>query len=118
MSDKDDKNKNSDQFEITNKDDASNFLKIIYGMNGTEIFYQLLLMSFKIKIKAKEKENIVEKMYEIILIYILIKTSNISIFNNLEKDNQLLFLIMCKEQNYIVRKMTLNFIKVLLTIKE
>ena len=106
--------KESEEFEITNKDEGKNFIRIIYEINGAEVLYKLLFISISINIKPLDKQILIDKIYEIILIYLLLKLDNIQKFSQLEKKNNILIKIICNEKDIINRLMTHNFIKALI----
>ena len=108
------KEKESEQFEILNKDEGNNFIRILYDMNGTKVLYKLLYIALNININPIDKQNIINKIYEIMIIHLLSKLNTIPTFSEIEKNNNTLINVIMNEKDIIIRKITLNFIRILL----
>ena len=107
-------NKSSEQF-IINKDEANNFIIILYKINGIESFYKILKVVLDTNIKENEKLNILENIFEIIITYLILQPKTIFQFGQIEKKNNILINIICNEKNINIGKLTKNFIKALLS---
>ena len=104
---------NSEEFEIINKEEAINFIIILYKINGIQSFYKILNILLNIKIKGEEKIIIIEDIYEIFITYLILQPNSIPQLSIIEKNNNVLINIICNGKDLIISKITKNFIKAL-----
>ena len=110
---KENQQNNSEEFEIINKDEAINFIIILYKINGILSFYKILNILLNINIKGEEKVIIIEDIYEIFITYLILQPSSIPQLSLIEKSNNVLINIICNGKDMIISKITKNFIKAL-----
>ena len=111
--DADDNNKANDELEINNYQDGINFLINISNENGVVIFYKLIDLVHKF-IPIEEKQNLIQKMSEFILMGIVYQKNEITKFCLVEKQNNLLVDVIIYSQTLIMRKMIVNLLKILI----
>ena len=110
---KENQHNNSEEFEIINKDEAIDFIIILYKINGIQSFYKILNILLNINIKGEEKIIIIEDIYEILITYIILQPSSIPQLSLIEKNNNVLINIISNGKDIIISKITKNFIKAL-----
>ena len=108
-----DNNKDNDEFEINNYQDGISFLIIISNENGVLIFYKLIDLVHRF-IPIEEKQNLLQKMSEFILMGIVYQKNEIKKFSFIEQQNNLLVDIIIFSQTPIMRKMIVNLLKILI----
>ena len=110
---KENQQNNSEEFEIINKDEAINFIIILYKINGIQSFYKILNILLNINYKGEEKIIIIEDIYEIFITYLILQPTSIPQLSLMEKNNNILTNIIYNGKDIIISKITKNFIKAL-----
>ena len=106
-------NNKANELEINNYQDGFNFLNIISKENGVIIFYKLIDLVHKF-IPIEEKQKLIQKMSEFILMGIVYQQNEIKKFCLVEQKNNVLVNIIIYSQYEIVRKMIVNLLKILI----
>ena len=106
-------NKDNGEFEINNYQDGINFLLIISNENGVIIFYKLISLVDKF-VQLEEKQNLLQKMSEFILMGIVYQKNEIKKFCIIEKENNVLIDLIIFSQFTLVRRMIVNLLKILI----
>ena len=107
--------KESEEFEIINKNEALNFIFILEKINGIDSFFKIIKIIIMTNIEENEKRNIIENLFEIMITYLLMKEGSIKQFNQAEKNTNIITNIICNEKDLIIGNITKNFVKVLLS---
>ena len=112
---KENQEKKLKEFELINKEEANNFIANLYKINCVEHFYKILGVLIDLNIKPEEKLIIIENIYEIFISFIILQPESIPQLSNIEKDNNILINIICKNTNNQISLITKNFIQALLS---
>ena len=107
------KDNTNDEFEINNYQDALNFLNIISNNSGVFIFYKIIVLVDKF-IPLEEKQKLLQKISEFILMGLVYQKNDIKKFCAIEKQNNLLINTIINSNVEIVGKMVVNLLKILI----
>ena len=112
---KENEEKKPEDFEIINKEEAINFIVILYTINVIDSFYKILNIVINLNIKSEEKIIIIENIYEIFITYLILQPTSIPQLSDIEKNDNVLINIICSGKDTFISKITKNFIKALLS---
>ena len=98
------------KFDINNQE-GENFMQNLDNISGISYFYDLIDVVMKY---IKDKQNILENIYEFLLIYLLMRPNNFNIFEKKEKEKKILLKILSNEFSNDYIKLTKFFIQSLI----
>ena len=97
---------------VVNNEEGENFMQNLDNNHGVAYFYDLI--NITTSYYFKNKQNILENIYEFLLIYLLMRPNNFNIIEEKEKENKVLLkIISCEFSNDSI-KLTKFFIKCLI----
>ena len=104
--------KQDDEFKIINDQSNINFLNTLSEIQAVLILYNILNLLSKLNLN-EEKIILLPKIFEFILMGLMLQKNNIPNFCELEKNHQVLEKIIIYSKNHLEKKIVKNFLKVL-----